>query len=656
LILTINQFLIRYNMKKIIYLVAVLLTGLTSFSCSDDYLEVRPDDRLDEQQVFERFNRVDGLVTKLYENAKNANRPLVFFNHFSASAITDECEGSNVEGGLTNKFNDGAWSPDGMPQNSDNGQYWSSLWSYVRRANVVIDGVKRYNTPDDLENLGSLENRVGEAIFFRAYYHFLLLRAYGEIPYLNYAGDPQNVPVFQKESVHTIIDKICEDCDSAYNHVPEKLANSVQFGRIEKGMCLGLKAIVRWMGATPMYNGGPYPTASDTRIFSSEYTTYDASRWEAARDAASDVINFQVNGTKRYSLYLGNDTTFVNDKGKDENNAHVRKRLWNMFYDMPSFQQEWVFFSTNDKWDAWQGDVYPPSAKGASRQMPVQEQVDEYEFIAADGYGYPVYDVNAQANGYDDGNPYEGVKRDPRFYRDIMYHGTTFKNKVINTAKGSDKIGSPNASKTGYYLRKFLKEGWSSDYNFSIHGPAIWRLPEFYFIYAEAVNILNQGPTGEIYDLLNEVRDRSFMAPIPPNLNQVQFNEYIQRERRVELFYENNRVWATRLYLDASNPVEIAKEAVWNAASAEQKTTISQENWPYPKTQRRINGMRPVEDVNGKISITTVVSGVSTTKTYRMERFWVEDRVFNAPRHYLFPIMNDELKRLPKEFPQNPGW
>ena len=48
---------------------------------------------------------------------------------------------------------------------------------------------------------------------------------------------------------------------------------------------------------------------------------------------------------------------------------------------------------------------------------------------------------------------------------------------------------------------------------------------------------------------------------------------------------------------------------------------------------------------NGKIS----VGG----KTYRMERFWKEDRVF-LEKHYLFPIPTEELQRA--NIPQNPNW
>ncbi|MCF0049870.1 RagB/SusD family nutrient uptake outer membrane protein [Dyadobacter sp. LJ53] len=302
---------------------------------------------------------------------------------------------------------------------------------------------------------------------------------------------------------------------------------------------------------------------------------------------------------------------------------------------------------TRDKDNNWQGDIYPPSWGGSSRQMPVQEQVDEYEYIAPDGFGYPVYAVRAKKDGYDDANPYESVKRDPRFYRDIVYHGSTFKGKVINTASGADKVGATNSTTTGYFLRKILRESWNRDKSFSISGPPVWRLPEFIYIYCEAVNE-TAGPNAEIYELLNTVRKRAFMVPIPAEAkaSKALMDEYIKRERRVELFYENNRIWTTRLYLEPSSPKETAKEQAWQGAGSTNDQR-SQKAWPYPKSQRMINGMKPVEDPAGKI----VVDG----KKYKMQRYFIESRVFVTPRHYLFPIMQDELQKTPT-LKQNPGW
>ena len=159
------------------------------------------------------------------------------------------------------------------------------------------------------------------------------------------------------------------------------------------------------------------------------------------------------------------------------------------------------------------------------------------------------------------------------------------------------------------------------------------------YIYCEAVNETT-GPNEEIYTILNEIRARSFMAPIPPGAktDKELMNEYIQRERRVELFYENHRIWHTRLYLEPDDPTEVALENAY----------VNADSWPYPKTQRWSHGMRPVEDENGKIEV--------NGKKYKMQRFELQEgRVFETPRHYLFPIMTEELKRTPGLM-QNPGW
>ena len=69
-----------------------------------------------------------------------------------------------------------------------------------------------------------------------------------------------------------MVEKICADADAAYEKVDASYGGEY-FGRVDKGACLGLKAIVRWMAATPLWNGGTLP--NDTRAFKDEYTTYD---------------------------------------------------------------------------------------------------------------------------------------------------------------------------------------------------------------------------------------------------------------------------------------------------------------------------------------------------------------------------------------------
>ena len=91
-----------------------------------------------------------------------------------------------------------------------------------------------------------------------------------------------------------------------------------------------------------------------------------------------------------YETYDKDDFRDV-DGNAETNNKKVQQRLWQMMYDMNAIQDEWVWFVTKDKDTGWSGDVLPPSQGGHARQRPLQEQVDEYEYIGPDGYGYPIY-------------------------------------------------------------------------------------------------------------------------------------------------------------------------------------------------------------------------------------------------------------------------
>lgn len=641
-------------MKIFKIITGALILSVVALSSCNKYLDKLPDDRITEQQTFERYENVNKLITDAYAKAKEANIPITFFYHFSSAAITDEAEATTVEGSITNSFNTGDWTPNGIPGSRE--QYWSSLYAAVRRTNIILGGIEKYNTPDNPIQPGELERRIGETYFLRAYLHYLILRIYGEAPYVEKAAQTSDVLDYKQESVHSMVAKIVRDAEEARKRLPA-VSLGQDFARADQGAALGLIAVARWTAATPLWNGATQAGYNGNRIFESEYS-YRQERWQAARDAAKAVLDLKkANGEARYSLYNRfTSQDFAGSDGQNYNNSTVYTRLWQMFYEMESFEKEAVWFVPYQKTEGWLGDNYPPSRGGGSRQQPVQEQVDEYEYIAPDGFGYPIYSNRAKTDGYDDGNPYMSVKRDPRFYRDILFHGAPFRNSnnqaaAINTATGTDRMNASNATKTGYYLRKYMQDGWNRNGSVRINAPAVWRLPDFIYIYAEAVNEIS-GPNQEIYDLVNTVRARSFMAPMPPAVlaDKAMMREYIKRERRVEFFYENRRAFDSRLYLDASNSEELAKEQAWKSAGSNNNDR-SQNYWKqtprsYPKTQRMINGMRPVQDPNGKI----IVGG----ERYRMERFFIEERVFDS-KHYLFPILQGELQRAPG-LRQNPGW
>jgi starch-binding outer membrane protein, SusD/RagB family len=614
--------------RNYFYITALLSFVLFFMSCKK-FLDRAPDNKISEEAVFSNWDKVNGEANKLYREMRDRDRGIVGLLDFSISGITDECKGTKVEQAIPDQFNFGSFGPSiGMPSKA-NGMYWNDFYASIRKVNVFLRGVEKYKSPDNPLQPGDLKNRVAEAHFIRAYLHFLATRWYGDIVYMDYVAELSANEQFVRQSWPEVLKKLLADLDFAIAELPVRHLD-IEFGRIDRGAALALKAIVLYMNASPIYNGGKLP-GNDTRAGRETYSGYDKGKWKLAADAAKALMDIQNNGAPRYNLYMGRGADF-----QAESNNKVYARIKQIYIDQVSIQNEWVLIMPNNKAESWQGDHIPPSYGGGSRLQPLQEQVDEYEFIGNDGYGYATYDPQAAAKGFDEKLPYE--KRDPRFYSDVMYHGATYQNKIINTATGADKIGASNATSTGYYLRKFYHEDWKRSGNWPLHFPMI-RLPEIQLIYCEAMNKFS-GPSPEIYSILNKLRARSYMAAVPPGLNENSLHKYIQRERRIELFYENKRYFYARWNLEPDSDVELAQEA---AAKASPTPDLV---WPYPRTQRAAHGMRPVADSTG----TMVVAGIK----YKMERFKLEDRVFTS-KNYYFPLVQSEISNAPS-LKQSPNW
>ena len=78
---------------------------------------------------------------------------------------------------------------------------------------------------------------------------------------------------------------------------------------------------------------------------------------------------------------------------------------------------------------------------GASGVTPTQNLVEAYEWV-----GDPVA-----------GDP--DANRDPRLAASVVTNGSTWNGHVIDQSPGGrHDMSAPNASKTGYYLKKFLTD------------------------------------------------------------------------------------------------------------------------------------------------------------------------------------------------------
>lgn len=209
---------------------------------------------------------------------------------------------------------------------------------------------------------------------------------------------------------------------------------------------------------------------------------------------------------------------------------------------------------------------------------------------------------------YNPDRPYEN--RDPRLYSSVLYDGMMFRGEILDLQKGSAANPAERGTATGYYLKKFLDTTYDLKgiSNPNLNNCIIMRLGEVYLNYAECQ--LKLGNAEEARTYVNLIRARAGMPVIPAG--EMTWEKY-EQERTVELAFEGQRWFDVR-------------------------------RW---KKGPELLG-RPVYGM-----VITVANG---KRAYTRSK--IEDRVFVAPKMYMFPIPLDVMNKYPagKELKQNPEW
>ena len=256
------------------------------------------------------------------------------------------------------------------------------------------------------------------------------------------------------------------------------------------------------------------------------------------------------------------------------------------------------------------------SAGGWSNSTPTQSLVDDYECI--DGNTTDVSPL------FDPDHPYEN--RDPRLTQSILYPGHDWMGGVYNTIPGAtypgktiipgddltDGVGAQwNKTYTGYNWLKYVSQqdmAISNVFDGGLHFIFI-RYADVLLMYAEA-KIEADDIDQSVYDAIDEVRARPTveMPPIPAGQTQAELRVTVRRERRVELAFEALRLFDIRR---------------WG---------IAHEVMPGPP--KGITYEDPV--------------------THELKMITATNRIFENPKHYLWPIPLSE--RDVSKIEQNPGW
>lgn len=209
---------------------------------------------------------------------------------------------------------------------------------------------------------------------------------------------------------------------------------------------------------------------------------------------------------------------------------------------------------------------------------------------------------------YEDGDP----RRDATFVK----NGDTWNGRTMEIfAGGQDDPANEFASRTGYYLKKFLNDNLDLQKGQTVERDWVrYRYAEIVLNYAEAMNeaygsIDDNGYGLSALGALNMIRTRAAVGLLElSGLSQSELRDAIKHERRVELAFEDHRYWDLRRWEDA--------EAVLSQA---------------------INGV-----VVGADGVTPSVVKVA-------------DRVFESKMN-LYPIPENAIIRSGNVLTQNQGW
>lgn len=561
------------NTKFFRYVFVSMAVGSAFTLCScNDFLDREEDSFIDKTATFDSYNRTKQYLTYAYSLLPEG------LNRFSGGALLgaatdDACfaiESSNIQ-----QFNNGSWNALNNPDN-----VWDRYFAGIAKCCTLLENsnhvnldISRLDPAKRVEyenNLKDIRMWRAEAHFLRAYFNFELLKRYGPIPIikstLDINKDYSDTP---RPTMKEVVEFIANDCDMAADSLeltPWRNMNDA-FGRATKGAALALKSRLLLYAASPLYvDFGDIDEANKPS---------DATLWKAAADAAKAVIDLN-----QYELAPAYDDLFKND-----------------------FQnKEYIFVRRYPSNSDFEKSNFPISYGGKGGTNPSQNLIDDYEML--DG---TAFDWNDPVKAT---HPFEN--RDERLLATVLMNGVLFKGKRVATYPGgADAMPNPNATKTGYYLRKFLNEdvniqtGGGSDG----HVVPLFRLAEIYLNYAEALN--EYDPTNpDIAVYLNKIRERVSLPDVPSGLTQEQMRTLIHHERRVELAFEEHRFWDVRR---------------WKVASS----TLG----------APVKGVKITQDDAGNFTYSPVQ---------------VEQRVFQ-PKMYWYPIPQSEVLKL-HHWEQNKGW
>ena len=520
------------KLQKYTYNIVAILSFLTLTNCQD--LNYDEDTGNTKEDIFNDIGRSKQFLSGIY-----AYLPTDYGSIDGAMRSTATDEAVNVNDlASVQKFNDGSWN---AVQQLDN--VWATMYNGIRAVNVYLKEAEGQTFPDQQYTttyanlIKQFNNYPYEARFLRAYFYFELVKRYKNVPLIKTVLTADEAVNVEQATFEEVVDFIVNECDAVAAVLPVTYVDfggASETGRATKGAALALKARILLYAASPLHKPTP-----------------DLELWKKAASAAKEVIDLAVSA--KYSLAPSYSSNF------------------NMLVASPTTEiiLERRVAASND----FERRNYPIGYEGGGTgTCPTQNLVDSYEMSRN---GLPITNPSSRYNPL---QPYSG--RDSRLAQTVILNNTIWKDKTIQTFNGGTN-GLPllNATKTGYYLKKYVIEGINLDTKLGTvttreHNWILFRYAEVLLNYAEAMNEAYGPQTPPVgggltaLEAVNIVRRRANGAGFifPNGMTKDDFRTKLRNERRVELAFEDHRFWDIRRWKIGEQTKEIYQIKITRAA------------------------------------------------------------------------------------------
>lgn len=473
-------------------------------------------------------------------------------NGYSFSEVaTDDAVTNDKFSGLLNMAT-GSWSSASNPL-----EQWNNSYTAIMYVNLFLREADKMNwAPLSNNNVTILFNDrlKGEAYALRGWFMFNLLQNHAGF---DASGKLLGVPIITevldanadfkrpRNTFDECVAQIYKDLSEAEKYLPldfQDINNASQLPAKYSSMAVG------------DYNR-VFGTYNRQRVSG---RIIEAMRVKTALLAASPAFNPAATTAKwdDAANYAGKVLDRINGvSGLDPQGA--------LFYTAANVNAINLASNIDQKEMLWRGSIgttnnleisnFPPTLFGNGRVNPSQNLVDAFPMAN----GYPITDP---LSGYVATAPY--TNRDPRLRNYILVNGATMSSKTIWTksdAPTNDAVNIlPTSTRTGYYLRKLLREDVNANPSSSSvqkHYAVHIRYTEIFLAYAEAANEA-WGPDGtgsRTYSaraVIAAIRKRAGIAQPDNYLASITTKEDMRRlirnERRLELSFEGFRFWDLR--------------------------------------------------------------------------------------------------------------